>query len=170
MCRKQDGHFSVGERGWDGWLWLGQAWHGGMAAPQHYRATQPALDRSEAAPLHRDGQRQQCLRDAESYTSIMPTGARSAVITYNKFDYEKIGTKGMGWPGPSANFAISVALKTDELEWRDPVLRLKYRKKWSVCVRVCCDDTSSRWRRTVGLCSTGQQCIFIDTRQRSAPI
>ena len=46
-----------------------------------------------------------------SDTSIMPTGPRTAVITYNKFDYAKIGTGGMKWPGPSANFAISVALK-----------------------------------------------------------
>ena len=45
-----------------------------------------------------------------SYTSIVPTGYSSAVITYNKFDYEKIGTENMSWPGPSANFAISVTI------------------------------------------------------------
>ena len=49
-----------------------------------------------------------------SYTSIVPTGPRSVVITYNKFDYKQIGHEGVSWPGPSANFAISVALKLDD--------------------------------------------------------
>jgi hypothetical protein len=40
----------------------------------------------------------------------MATGPKSAVITYNKFLYEEIGKNGMGWPGPNANFAISVSL------------------------------------------------------------
>ncbi len=45
-----------------------------------------------------------------SYTSIMATGPKSAVITYNKFLYQDIGKNGMAWPGPNANFAISVSL------------------------------------------------------------
>ena len=58
-----------------------------------------------------------------SYTSILPTGPSSAVITYNKFDWSLIGKNNtdlpgpkikMGWPGPSANFAISVSLKADD--------------------------------------------------------
>eukprot|EP01052_Picozoa_sp_SAG31_P024090 SAG31_NODE_2026_length_6641_cov_3.312290_1_plen_61_part_00 len=45
-----------------------------------------------------------------SYTSIVPIVHCPAVITYNKFDYEKIGTGNMSWLGPSANFAISVTI------------------------------------------------------------
>jgi hypothetical protein len=47
-----------------------------------------------------------------SYTSIVPTGPQSAVITYNKFDYEQIGRGNVSWPGPSANFAISVTVES----------------------------------------------------------
>ena len=82
-----------------------------------------------------------------SYTSILPTGPSSAVITYNKFNYSLIGQNNtfpgpqvkcpapgfrpwpacaaapvapccgfvpMAWPSPSANFAISVSLESDD--------------------------------------------------------
>ena len=48
-----------------------------------------------------------------AYTSIIATGPRSAAITYNKFWPGGVGPNGAvskGWPGPSANFVIQVAV------------------------------------------------------------
>ena len=73
----------------------------------------------KGAPAYRFSERvnSSAVFESLAYTSIIATGPRSAAITYNKFWPGGLGPNGAvskAWPGPSANFVIQVAIKTDD--------------------------------------------------------